>query len=312
MQVNPELYKEITKRVAESMTKATEKKEINCMPTVSILADSISDEGYRLTTFQLKFWRPILPELTRHRNMSFSVKSSRATPVQKYIDEIKSKPWGPEFWGLNQKGMVPEQEADDKVQNLCKYIWSTSADSACMMADSLNKMHIHKQVVNRLLEPYMYTEAVVSATDWANFWKLRIAPDAQAEICTLAKEMKNQYDNSTPALLADGEFHLPYVNQEEKEKYTTDILVKISAARCARVSYTCFDGSTSVEKDIALFDRLVSSDHFSPLEHVATPVKEDKYIRSNFLGWNQLRKAYLGKEFISQYDRLSETEKADS
>ena len=312
MQINPELYKEITKRVAESMTKVTEKKEINCTPTVQILADSISEEGKRLTTFQLKFWRPILPELTRHRIMSFSVKSSRATPVQKYIDEIKAKPWGPRFWGLNQKGMVPGLEVDDKVQNICKYIWTTSAESACLMADSLNKMQIHKQVCNRLLEPYMYTEVVVSATDWANFWKLRIANDAQAEIYDLAVEMKNQYDTSIPVKLPNGEFHLPYVTQEEKDNYPTDTLVKISAARCARVSYTCFDGSTSVEKDLALFDRLVSSGHFSPLEHVAAPATKDNYRRSNFVGWNQLRKAYLDTEFISQYDGLSKTKEANS
>lgn len=312
MQINPELYKQIVSKVSESMSKASKKRDINCMPEVTILADSISEEGYRLTTFQLKFWRAILPEITRHRICSFSVKSSRATPVQKYIDEIRSKPWGPEFWGLNQKGMTPEQEADSKVIDVCKYVWCTSADSACMMAESLQRMNIHKQVINRLLEPYMYTEMVISATDWANFWKLRIAPDAQAEIYTLAKEMKKQYDESSPVLLHNGEFHMPYVSVAEKETYDIETCVKISAARCARVSYTCFDGSTSVEKDLDLFNRLVSSGHFSPLEHVATPVNKDKYRVSNFVGWNQLRKAYLDTEFISQYDGLSKTQEANS
>lgn len=312
MQINPELYKQIVSKVSESMSKASQKKDINCMPEVTILADSISEEGYRLTTFQLKFWRAILPEITRHRVCSFSVKSSRATPVQKYIDEIRSKPWGPEFWGLNQKGMTPEHEAEPKVIDICKYVWCTSADSACMMAEGLQRMNIHKQVINRLLEPYMYTEMVISATDWANFWKLRIAPDAQAEICTLAKEMKKQYDESTPIELNYGEFHLPYVSQSEKDNYPVETCVKISAARCARVSYTCFDGSTSVEKDLALFDRLVSSGHFSPLEHVAAPVSKDNYRVSNFVGWNQLRKAYLDTEFISQYDGLSKTKEANS
>jgi hypothetical protein len=68
-------------------------------------------------------------------------------------------------------------------------------------------------------------------------------------------------------------------------------LLKISPARCARVSYLSHEGIRDNDADFGLYDKLTSDDppHASPLEHVATPARPDEYVDGNFKGWHQLR-----------------------
>ena len=278
--------------VLKNYTLATDKMTIISKPEVQILADSISPEGKRLTTFQLKFWRAILPEITRHRVFSFCVRSSRANPTINLINQVRNTPYGPSHWGMNQKGMVADNELTGKALEVAQYTWKTAAKIMADCAESLKDSEVHKQVVNRLLEPFTYSDMVLAGTEFDNFFDLREAPDAQPEIRELALAMHKALDASTPVELKEGEWHLPYISAEDKDKANTDVLCKVSCARCARVSYKAFDGTSSIDKDLALFNRLKDSKHWSPMEFVATPSCSHNYKESNYIGWNQYRRFY--------------------
>ena len=171
---------------------------------------------------------------------------------------------------------------------VARAFWNAAAIAAASIAEKMNEFGLHKQVANRILEPFQLIDVVVSATDWDNFFALRDHPDAQPEIRDLAQVMKRAIDESTPKHMEPFDWHLPYVLDEERDRPKSE-LVKISAARCARVSYKTFDGTNpKLEEDLTLFERLAkaSPPHLSPLEHVATPTF-GRY--ANFSGWKQLR-----------------------
>lgn len=279
------------KSLVAALAKAPEQMTLHSTPEVTILADSISPEGVRLTTFQLKFWRAILPEITRHRVFSFCVRSSRANPTINMIEQVKTDPWGPSEWGMNQKGMVADNLLSGSALEKAIYNWKLAAIQAAYSAENLKDCEVHKQIANRLLEPFTYSDMVLAGTDFQNFFDLREAPDAQPEIRELAIAMHKALDNSTPVRLKEGEWHLPYITTEDRATADIDTLCKVSCARCARVSYKAYDGSSSLEKDLLLFNRLKDSKHWSPMEFVATP-SGSGYKSSNFEGWNQYRRFF--------------------
>lgn len=152
--------------------------------------------------------------------------------------------------------------------------------------------NVHKQIANRLLEPFMWHTVVVTATEWDNFWHLRCHKDAQPEIRKAAEAMKAAYDQSQPVEREMGDWHLPYLNLADRDELgTTNEMVKVSAARCARVSYLTQDGRKDYAEDIRLHDRLVGSGHMSPTEHPATPTDRPREQSGNFYGWEQYRKS---------------------
>lgn len=276
---------EALKKAQQLMSSCT---TITSEPKVEILADSISKDKKRLTTFELTFWRPILPQLTRHRALSFSVRSSRATPSKDLIEEIRKSPWGPAVWSKNEKGMVAKEcYCKEQTVDTLKTLWINIALAMCNYVEGLEG--VHKQIVNRLLEPFSCTHVVVSGTEWNNFFKLRCADDAQPEIAELALAMRRAMAESTPTLLEEDQWHLPYISQKDLFEHDLAECCKISAARCARVSYHLYDGTTDPEKDLELYEKLKTHSHWGPMEHVATPAG-DVYLVSNFKGWNQLRK----------------------
>ncbi len=163
-------------------------------------------------------------------------------------------------------------------------------------------LNVHKQLTNRALEPYMWHVVIITATEWDNFFALRINPDAQAEIRRPAELMLQAITNSTPELKHEGEWHVPFLQPEEQPLLEEDLDTALRAccARCARVSYLTHDGIRDLEADIALYTRLVNGGHMSPLEHVATPssfkiptlstIERGDREHGNFVGWKQLRK----------------------
>ncbi len=292
---------------------------------VKIIADSISENGKRLTTFQLKYWRAIHAELMTHRVFSRNASSSRAIPVAKMIEQVRKDPAGPIHWGKNQPGMQAAVELDAIGIQMARSAWIESANSAADRAEVFNSMGLHKQVANRILEPFQYIHVVVTATELDNFFALRCHPDAQPEIQELAVAMRDALAASTPQLLEAEEWHLPYVSDEERSAFgpiqgylrgpsagnswsmkdMDALCCKLSAARCARVSYLLHDGNKpDIVKDLELFDRLVGSMpiHASPIEHQATPDapfgygSEDEWkfpnLHGNFVGWKQYRKIF--------------------
>lgn len=260
--------------------------------TAKIILDSISPAGVRLTTFELKYPRFIHAEFMTHRVFSRNASSSRAIPVHKMLERIRNEPATPVHWGQNQAGMQADNEIADTA--LAKQMWMKAAHQACDMAEEMLSLNLHKQIVNRITEPFAHIQVLVTSTQWDNFFVLRDHKDAQPEIRELAIQMKKVMNESTPKLLATGEWHTPFVREEEQD---LDIETKrrISTARCARVSYLNHDGSTpSIEKDLKLYDQLITNRpiHASPTEHQATPLLDDQDFEfsGNFRGWLQYRK----------------------
>lgn len=265
--------------------------------TAKIIEDSIAESnGVRLTTLQLQYPRFIHAEFMTHRVFSRNASSSRAIPVAKVIEQVRDNPAMPIHWGKNQPGMQANDELDHRGQGVAVALWRKAAQEATTVAKYMNELGLHKQVVNRILEPFQYMHVIVTATEWQNFFELRAHPDAQPEIHALAIEMSKAMNASQPKALKEGHWHMPYVLPIERVRFSddTDLLLKLSAARCARVSYLTHDGKEpSVEKDLELYDRLVGSRplHASPIEHQATPMGEEgrDLWSGNFRGWLQHR-----------------------
>jgi len=261
------------------------------MVEVKVVEDSVNSVGNRLTTFQLRYWRAIHAEFMTHRMFSRNASSSRAIPVATIMKQVREAPASPVHWGANQPGMQADAELSPIGIVVAKTVWSQAANSAADFAEQLAKLGVHKQIANRLMEPFQYISVVVSATEWNNFYELRIHKDAQPEIQELAREMKKAQDASTPKKLKCGEWHLPYVTQEERSTLDVYTQQQISTARCARVSYLKHDGATpSIEEDKKLYERLVGGRplHASPCEHQAKAM-DDAFSYRNFRGWSPFR-----------------------
>lgn len=272
--------------------------------TAKIIADSISPAEIRLTTFQLKYPRFLHSELMTHRVFSRNASSSRAIPVQRIIKAIQEEPAMPIYWGLNQKGMQAREEAAPDVIPAIETDWLQARDLMIEVAQTLlTKYNLHKQLVNRILEPWSHIYVVVTATEWDNFFNLRRHPDAMPEIRALADRMWEGLEAATPQRVIYDDWHLPYILQEDWEKWRSRDgnsleLVQVSTARCARVSYRTHDGLVpKFEEDLGLHEGLVSSGHLSPLEHPATPNENNpEGFCGNFRGWLQYRKTVIGED----------------
>jgi hypothetical protein len=257
------------------------------------------------------------------RNLSRNASSSRAIPVQRLIDDILRDTAMPIHWGKNQKGMQADIELSDYMPHPFandnqragsllspQQMWFEARDHAIAFARAYDQAGYHKQVVNRLLEPFAHINVLITATDWDNFFELRDHKDAQPEIQALAVAIKEAFAGSEPQLLQPGQWHLPFVTEHEQEWLELETQKKISVARCARTSYLTHEGKTPlVHKDLQLFNDLVGARplHASPAEHQATPDfrvnghvgpygewRTDRWqqphLHGNLRGWNQNRK----------------------
>jgi thymidylate synthase ThyX len=263
--------------------------------SAKIVADSISEQGQRITTFEIEYPRFILAELNTHRLFSRNSMSSRAVPISKMIEQVRDAPAMPIHWGKNQAGMQAKEECKELVKDNIGNVfhvedwWQLSADEAADAAELMDEAGYHKQVVNRLLEPFQIMKTVVTATSFDNFFYLRCHADAQPEIKELADCMHKCYVNSVPEILFSGEWHTPYVGHKRDPERKNEIMyrvgksewfadpviaLKISASCCAQVSYRLLDNS--IEKAIMIYDKLVESKpaHASPFEHQASPMKK--------------------------------------
>jgi len=306
--------------------------------SVKILLDSISGERHRLTTFELVFPRIVLAEFNTHRLFSRNSASSRAIPVEKMIKMVETDPYIPTHWGKNQKGMQADQEVDASIAAQAEDSWIESAKIAVKQAKKLLDLGIHKQITNRLLEPFMWHTVICTATEYDNFIHLRANKDAHPEIQKTASEMNRLLSKSTPSILLNGQWHLPLVFTSEKGgdhkilfhedrefaqsvdknfgERAENVLIKISAARCARVSYMTHDGKRDPQEDLNMYEKLRNSGHMSPLEHPARVMTDFEYHKKytqngshlvrrethfcgNFQGWIQLR-----KEIPNEWDIL--------
>lgn len=304
--------------------------------TAKVIADSISEAGVRLATLQLCYPRFVHAEFMTHRVFSRNASSSRAIPVAKMIHMVRTEPAMPVHWGANQPGMQARAEIEPEANRVyAKALWIRAANQAADIAEQMMKMGLHKQVANRILEPFQHIHVVLTSTEWGNFFALRDHPDADPNIQQLAKVMKQAMFESTPKVLHDGEWHLPYVAYDDlsgggaiheylrgpsgwnawSSEMFYEVARKVSAARCCRVSYLKHDGErASIEEEIDLCDKLAGSVpiHASPFEHQATPdyiidthgplddpqpLYSRHELHGNLFGWVQSRKL-IERQFV--------------
>lgn len=257
--------------------------------SAEILCDSMAPNGSRLTTFLLEYPRYIHAELLTHRVFSKNSASSRAIPIDKMISNVRENPVKPIFM-KNQKGMAASIKMEGEELLKAEREWQTALNLACVQAIRLSELGVHKQIANRVLEPFSHIKVVLSGTEFENFFELRISPEAQQDIQELAIQMRDALLKSKFKFMNKYEWHLPFITDEEKEDIEASTLLKISVARCARVSYGNFFNDKTLEDDINLHDKLLASKHMSPFEHVARPASNNpNVVISNFKGWHQLR-----------------------
>lgn len=305
--------------------------------SAKVICHSKAPNGEELITLEVEFHRFILAEVNTHRVLSRNYQSSRACPVEKMIEQVRTNPAMPVHWGKNQSGMVAEKEGNALVSD-SKYSsqdwWKLSALSAARFAEELHEAGYHKQIVNRIIEPFIWTKGVITATKegWDSVFKLRLHKDAQPEFQALAYEMKGAIDSSIPNELNYGEYHLPYVNLKsvltddfevgshfkgnETVSQCVEDAVKVSTSCTAQVSYRRLDDSLG--KALRVYGMLnlpvegiypEDPPHYSPTEHVAKVVEDWEH--ESFMGGNfttnafwQYRKALeLGneKQFLGVY-----------
>lgn len=262
--------------------------------SVEIIEDSVSPFDIRLTTYLLWYHRFIHPHVLTHRAFSRNASSSRAIPSKRLRKQIRDNMAMPLQWGKNKKGMQATEELSGWRRDLAQLTWKGCGHLMLGASWLLEKCGLHKQIANRVLEPWSHISVLVSSTEWSNFFATRIHADAQPEIRQLATMMYDAQKEHTPQYVDFGEWHLPFITEEERKKLGQEKALRVSVARCARVSYLNHDGHPSTfDEDNELYKRLVNSKpmHASPFEHQATPRATYAYC-NNFRGWHQLRKDF--------------------
>lgn len=274
--------------------------------SVEIVADSISPQGVRITTFCLEYPRIIHSELMTHRVFSRNAMSSRAIPIKTMIDQVINNPARPVRFGANQPGMQDkglDHETEIGAGYKAEDWWGLAAKSAAKFAEGFAEAGYHKQVGNRLLEPFQRMKMVLTATEFQNFWWLRVDPDADPTIYQLANAMNAALKDSEPEVLVPGIWHTPYVDHlykfndgepdDEFEGYcvldednkpvmlTLEEALSISSSCCAQVSYRRLNNTK--DKALDIYEKLLSGNkvHASPFEHQATPIAALKEIENS-------------------------------
>lgn len=247
-----------------------------------IIAHSKSSvNGKEIITFELQYPRFIHSELMTHRMFSRNAASSRAIPIGKMIEQVRNDPAMPIHFGKNQPGMQAKEELEGFELGRTKARWRQAAINAADMAEDMGFYNAHKQIVNRILEPFQWMKTVVTATEFENFFWLRNHEDAQPEIKRLAEVMLEAKEKSEAKLLRPGDWHVPYYadgcwyqsGKPEIDSQSLKDALAISSSCCAQVSYRALDDS--LEKAQMIYKKLVESEpvHASCLEHQATPME---------------------------------------
>ncbi len=281
------------------MIKVTGKGNISA--TIIAHSESAVDGG-EIITYELEYHRYIHSEFMTHRIFSRNAASSRAIPVSKMIDLVRTSPATPIHWGKNQAGMQASEECnndvsmdwdyynDEHVHGTPNEAWIEASSHAMYKAECFNEAGYHKQITNRLLEPFQMIKVVVTATELDNFFWLRFHKAAQPEVQELARCMLVAKKRSVAEVIQVGEWHTPYfgngywkpevtyTRNEIKQPdcnldmYNLEEALKISASCCAQVSYRKTDDS--LEKADKVWQMLTTDEriHSSPTEHQATPI----------------------------------------
>jgi len=299
------------------------------MIKAEMILDSVDPSGkHRMRTFKLRYPWFIHGEVMTHRMLSKNASSNRAIPLRKMLEEARSDELRaePVYWGAEQKGMEPGGELTGLALDSVRDGWRRAAMYAADRAEYMSLHGLHKSLCNRLLMPFTHANVVISGTEWDNFFGLRLDKAADPTMRALAEAMWRVQGESTPTMLQPGEWHLPFVSEEDQDSVLRVVetdwnvhpsdeewcktCIKVSVARCARVSYESFETGkrSTVEEDLKLYERLVGAQplHASPAEHQVTPDREmtdgarmvgwrHPEQHGNLVGWRQYRKMLPGE-----------------
>ena len=261
-----------------------------------LIANSVNESGQRFCTYVLTYPRFIHAEVMTHRVFSRNASSSRAIPLKKSLKNVFDNPVVPRFWGKNERGMQASKSLTKGKEFLAKLLWKASVYTNLLYAKLFDILDLHKQLSNRIIEPYSHITTILSGTEFTNFFYLRVNKNAQPEFQELAFQMLCQYIDREPNLIRVGDWHLPFADKYIAEDLSTDNLLKIATARCARVSYLNFEGDIDHEKDYALHDRLAKEGHYSPFEHCAVATATGS--------WKQYRKFIQNENHLLSFNQL--------
>jgi thymidylate synthase ThyX len=274
--------------------------------SAKIIEGSLSPQGLPISTWVLTFPRIVLAEFNTHRMFSRNSASSRAIPFKKMLEMVQNDPFIPIRWMKEHTGMqgteyftskdslkIPDSLYGGKIATLkmLEMSWLNARNSAVVEAVYLDSIGCTKQICNRLLEPFMWHTVLLTTTEIENFFALRAHPAAEIHIADLAQKMLDEWNNYTPKQLKAGEWHMPFGDQIDKDRLydlidskdsdwlgkVDEYRLKISTARCARISYGTFEGKDDYEADIKLHDRLAASGHWSPFEHCARAMSDSEF-----------------------------------
>lgn len=237
------------------------------------LAKTINKRA-QIVTWELLFPRYIHAELLTHRVFARNASSSRATPLKVTLAEVRDNPMFFNHVGINQSGMVADVELCPQRRTEFFEDWKALASLVADKVEAMSDRYgIHKQVLNRALEPFLPIRVIVTTTETENFFKLRLAKNAQPEIRDLARCM---YESMSLKEASQKCFHLPYSEYFPHAKGNYEKLVRCTCA-CARVSVGKQNGrETRFYEDEAFFWRLFDNGHLSPFEHCARYIEGEQ------------------------------------
>lgn len=166
----------------------------------------------------------------------------------------------------------------------------------------------------------------LNANDSVNWLEINKGA-GEIHIMDLAEKMYDAMNESTPEVLEDGQWHIPFMDDNSTQaimnitpkpsmghpeedstpaenywygEVMTNML-KVATARCARISYETLGDIPKIdyEADIKLHDNLLKSGHFSPFEHIGRAMTDDEYdlhIRGIIAGYNPMGYAGIQQE----------------
>ena len=192
-----------------------------------VVADSINTAGERITTLLLTYPRFIHAEVMTHRMFSRNTASSRAIPFNRMVASIVEDPFVPVVWQKDHAGMQGTEYFEDEVEIMeLETEWHNASYEAIQSARTLydggDGPNVTKQICNRILEPFMWHTALVTTTEWDNFFDLRLPVynDGIRDRWTYRKYMQDKYPDSwydrlKPIGLHDFDNHLAWMKLSE-------------------------------------------------------------------------------------------------
>jgi hypothetical protein len=282
--------------------------------SAEVIKHSVSPAGIELVTFEVEYPHAVHKDVMTHR-WARNFQSFRAVPTEILLPKIKDDPFRPEEFNGRVKGMGRGEAIRE--QELANALWDEHVERCIGTAMKMMTLNVAKEQVNFVLQDLCWIKGIITTTmpQLENFFNLRLDTDengdprARKEVYSIASLMQRAYYGSKPLTVSSG-WHLPFIDAEDYgevadiaaidgEDEAMEVLKRISAGRCARISYLTHHGVRDPQKDWELANKLMTDGHMSPFEHQGQPIEEPWYDRDKCgsfgYGWRQYRKFIKGE-----------------